>query len=161
MIKGFIGADDPGAVGAGRYWFDLGGCGSFVLRRRNAMNTGWDTPEELLVTGADPLTVNLTGAALAGTGNLHFEVQISAEHDFSAPIVTANSATSQTGFEFWNGDSVQPFPAEGLPAQYRDAQFGCVMFGWTGASYGTAYYVRIRAWDGATWGEYRVWRITA
>lgn len=42
LIKGFIGPDDPGAIGAGQYWVDCSpGAGRFVLRKRNPANTGW------------------------------------------------------------------------------------------------------------------------
>lgn len=120
-----------------------------------------DGVRELLLTVARSLSVNITGAALAGEGALHFALQISKTADFAAPVVDANTESSQTGWEFYNGERLQAFPADGLPAQYRDDQFGNVIFTWAAAKPQTAYYVRYRGWDGANWGEYRVRRISA
>jgi len=57
LIKGFMGRDDPGAIGAGRYWVDSSpGSGRFVARRRNALNTAWEDAES--ETQVSPFNAN-------------------------------------------------------------------------------------------------------
>ena len=111
--------------------------------------------------GARPVVFNVTGQALAGTGNLHYEAQLSLASDFS--VLTANlyTGTSQTNWYFWNGTSVQPFPAAGLPEAYRDAEFGLVAVHVPNLTGGTLYWARYRSFDGVDWSEYRVRRVVA
>jgi len=54
-VPGYVQSADPGAVGAGKYWVDTtGGTGAWVLKVRNAANTGW---EPVASGGGSALTV--------------------------------------------------------------------------------------------------------
>jgi hypothetical protein len=104
-----------------------------------------------------PLSVNITGEALRGTGSLNFEVEFSTTESFSPSASYFSTLTNtSSSFRFYNGSSFQPFPSGGLPEQYRDSSFSNVVCTWQSSSIGASYYVRTRGYDGTTWGEYRV-----
>lgn len=71
-IPGVISATDPGAIGAGKLWIDIGVSGSPsapVWKQRNAADSGWiDITVGGLPGGAQPLDATLTALAGLATG---------------------------------------------------------------------------------------------
>jgi hypothetical protein len=53
---------------------------------------------------------------VAATGNMHFEIQIDTEAGFTDPITYLSSHL--TGWEYWDGDSWEPIPQDGVPNTY-------------------------------------------
>lgn len=67
-VPGYLTSTDPGAVGTGKYWIDTtAGAGLWVLKVRNAANTGWETVGTGGGGGGAPTTADyLVGTAQAG-----------------------------------------------------------------------------------------------
>jgi len=88
------------------------------------------------------------------TGNLHFQVQISENADFSSPIVDAESKNDSANWFYSNGLSFVSLPADGLAAAYDGNRvFYKVQ---VSLKRGTLYYVRVRQYevDNATYGDW-------
>jgi hypothetical protein len=112
-----------------------------------------------------PIVVNLTGLVIVDPNdpkdNLHFQVDISTVSNFSSLAYTSSTKTSVSGWEYWNGSSMQPLPSDGLHPAYQDQEIGSVVHVWTGAVMGTVYYIRYRPSVSDVWGDYRVYRTRA
>jgi hypothetical protein len=66
-VPGYLQSSDPGAVGAGKYWIDTtAGAGLWVLKVRNAADTGWETVGSGGGGGAPTTADYLVGTAQAG-----------------------------------------------------------------------------------------------
>ena len=84
--------------------------------------------------------------------NLHFQIEIDNDTDFSSTIVDACTTNSVTGWQYFGGTSFQTFPAEGITS----ANYGNTLVYTPTNEFvrGAQHYTRIRAHDGIGWGNY-------
>ena len=135
-----------------------------------------DTPDEndfgdlldtmfALAPPSSALVVEMRGNILVDPNDppsdLDFEVDISTSASFSPLVVQGKTKVAQTGWEYWNGVSMQAMPASGLNPSYQNEDVGLVAYTWSGASRGVTYYVRFRSGFSDIWSDYRVAKVTA
>lgn len=118
-----------------------------------------------LAPALSPIVVEIRGVMLVDPNepksNLDFELDISTSSSFSIMIVQAKTKFVQTGWEYWNGVSMQLMPLSGLHPSYQNEDIGLVTYTWSAASRGVTYYVRYRSGFSDIWGDYRVTKVTA
>ncbi len=123
--------------------------GNWTITMGGETRSTWDAPT--------PLVVNLAGPILyeAAGGVLHFEIQWSANADFS-DARSYSSATNTSGWYFYNGTGYQALPASGFESAfyYVHEGLGAVVFTVPDAV-AADVYVRARSYNGADWSDYR------
>ena len=115
-----------------------------------------------------PLVVEIKGIILVDSNvpanNLNFEVDISTSSSFATFSIQAKTLSAQTNWEYWNGVSMQPMPADGLHPPYQNQDTGLVTYTWpaatNAATRGITYYVRYRSGFSDVWGDYRAMKVT-
>jgi len=101
-VVGYIQSLDPGAVGTGKVWIDIGGGnGAWEIKYRNAADTGWEVwnhkdahdPED----GADPLDTaapsELAGVQASAEGSSHSLARADHAHQVQASIADNHLVT--------------------------------------------------------------------
>ena len=118
-----------------------------------------------LAPALSPLVDEMRGIILVDPNepksNLDFELDISTSSSFSTTLVQAKTKVVQTGWEYWNGVSMQAMPSNGLHPSFQNEDIGLVTYTWDSASRGITYYVRYRSGFLDIWGDYRVTKVTA
>lgn len=93
-VAGYIDAADPGAIGYGKYWVDTtNGAGAWLLKVRNALNTGWEsirTPAESIAHG------DLSDMPDTGGTNSDHDARYYTETESDARFVMLDQTTAQT-----------------------------------------------------------------
>ena len=93
---------------------------------------------------------------------LHFQLDISANADFSSPIVAWDTRVGQDGVAGWQvytGTEFDNMPTSGILAGYY-GQTIAYTFQSSSISRGTVYFVRYRAHDGTDFGFYTGKKVT-
>jgi hypothetical protein len=110
-----------------------------------------------------PLVIEIKGIILVDpndpANNLDFEFDVCqgpADFGDGPYLLQAKSKVSTSGWEYWNGVSMQPMPLSGLNPAYQNEDVGLVTYTWTGASRGIVYYYRYRSGFSDNWGDWRV-----
>ena len=87
------------------------------------------------------------------TGNLHFQVQVSENSDYSAPVVDKESKDAQTDWIYDNGVSWVAVPSGGIDVAFDGHR---VAFKSDALKRDTLYYVRVRQWqvDNSTYSDW-------
>lgn len=110
-----------------------------------------------------PIVIEFSGNIVVDANdpksNLNFEVDISSSASFSTMLVRAKTLTTPSGWEYWNGISMQPMTSNGLAPTYQDSDIGMVTYTWSGGVAGSTYYARYRSGFGDVWGDYRIRKI--
>lgn len=66
----YVQATDPGAVGADKLWVDTSTAAPYLLKRRNAANSGWDAVGLRAVTSADIADGTLVDVDISASANI-------------------------------------------------------------------------------------------
>ena len=93
---------------------------------------------------------------------LHFQLDLSANADFSSPIVAWDTRVGQdgvTGWQVYTGTEFNDMPTSGISAGYY-GQAVVYTFQSSSISRGTVYFVRYRAHDGTDFGPYSGKKVT-
>lgn len=93
-VPGYRQDSDPGAVGAGKYWIDSsGGTGTWILKIRNAVDSGWETLASSSAGQVATLCFVIDGGGSTITTGIKGDVVV----DFACTIMSATLLADQTG----------------------------------------------------------------
>lgn len=144
------------ALGDVLYYVKDNGGGSFTSYKIaiSALKT-------LLLTGTVTDYFTITFVMPLEPSNLaqHFNIVISANADFSTPIVDWDSrpvgdgGDGQVGCEFFSGTQWEAVPSTGVLVGYAGNRIS-YKFAVAGLVRGALYYVRVRFHNGSTWGDW-------
>lgn len=91
---GYVQSGDPGAIGTGKVWVDTsGGVGNWLLKIRNAADTGWESQPGASGAGLFDAVFHSRGyysAAAGGTDKIEWQDDVKKDTGFTHDEVTAN-----------------------------------------------------------------------
>ena len=119
-------------------------------------------PERLSFTDITNLRVGEPYAMIVFTipsddndDDLTFQIQFAEEHAFSTIVASFDSAVSEVGWSYWTGTRWEQMLISGVTFEYygNDGRFS-TRYTADALVYGTLYWYRIRAYDGANYGAW-------
>lgn len=122
-VPGYVQVADPGAIGAGKEWMDTSlGTGNWVIKRRNAGNTGWETPVSA-PTSHTHLEADITDlGSYANIAHTHLEEDITdlgsyaaASHSHTESDITDLDHTDDDAFHKNSSGDVDSLTAKTAP----------------------------------------------
>lgn len=103
--------------------------------------------------------ISFTSPEDAEGDSIHIELQVSTTPDFSNLVIDKYTGNSVDGWEVFTGTQFESFPSSGLSSTYQGNRVS-YQVGSGVLKHSRMYYIRIRAYDGSAWSDYRAETVT-